>query len=63
MNASITLSDADDRYYVRLVGQNLTDKRYRTASQNVAGLWLNSQYGAPRYFGIELGVNFSDLLP
>ncbi len=63
MNASITLSDADDRYYVRLVGQNLTDKRYRTASQNVAGLWLNSQYGAPRYFGVELGVNFSDLLP
>jgi iron complex outermembrane recepter protein len=63
MNASITLSDADDRYYVRLVGQNLTDERYRTASQNVAGLWLNSQYGAPRYFGVELGVNFSDLVP
>lgn len=63
MNASITLADADDRYYLRLIGQNLTDERYRTASQNVAGLWLNSQYGAPRYFGVELGVNFSDLLP
>lgn len=63
VNASITLADSDDRYYLRLIGQNLTDKRYRTASQNVAGLWLNSQYGAPRYFGIELGVNFSELLP
>lgn len=59
LNASITVADVDDRYYVRLVGQNLTDERYRTASQNVAGLWLNSQYGAPRYFGVELGVNFS----
>lgn len=58
LNASITLSEVDNRYYVRLIGQNLTDKRYRTASQNVAGLWLNSQFGAPRYFGVELGVSF-----
>lgn len=63
VNASITLADADDRYSVRLIGKNLTDERYRTASQNVAGLWQNSQYGAPRYFGIELSVNFSELNP
>ena len=56
VNASITFADVDDRYYARLVGQNLTDRRYRTASQNVAGLWLNSQFGPPRYFGIELGA-------
>jgi len=58
LNASITVAEADDKYYVRLIGQNLTDERYRTASQNVAGLWLNSQYGAPRYFGVEVGVSF-----
>lgn len=58
VNASITLNQVDDQYYVRLIGQNLTDERYRTASQNVAGLWLNSQFGAPRYFGVELGVSF-----
>jgi iron complex outermembrane receptor protein len=58
VNASITFAEIADRYYLRLVGQNLTDKRYRTASQNVAGLWLNSQYGPPRYFGIEAGFHF-----
>jgi len=58
LNASITLNQVDDEYYIRLIGQNLTNERYRTASQNVAGLWLNSQFGQPRYFGIELGVSF-----
>lgn len=57
-NASITLAEIDDRYYARVVGRNLTDQRYRTASQVVGGLWSNSQFGPPRYFGIELGVNF-----
>ena len=58
VNASVTVADVDNRYYFRVVGQNLTDERYRTASQNVAGLWLNSQFGAPRFFGIELGISF-----
>lgn len=57
LNAAITLAQVDNKYYVRAIGRNLTDKRYRTASQNVAGLWLNSQYGQPRYFGLELGFN------
>ena len=57
VNASITFADVDDRYYMRLVGQNLTDQRYRTASQNVAGLWLNSQFGPPRFFGVQAGLN------
>nr|WP_167954289.1 TonB-dependent receptor [Sphingomonas jejuensis] len=58
VNASITLAETDDNYFVRLVGRNLTDERYRVASQNVAGLWLNSNFGAPRYFGVEAGVRF-----
>lgn len=62
VNGSITLAQTDDKYYVRLIGKNLTDKRYRIAVQNVAGLWLNSQYGAPRYFGVEVGVSFGDHL-
>lgn len=56
LNASITLSDQDDRYYARLVGRNLTDKRYKIAEQNVAGLWQNAQYGPSRFYGIELGL-------
>ncbi|QUT04727.1 TonB-dependent receptor [Sphingobium phenoxybenzoativorans] len=59
LNASITLAQQDDSYYVRLIGQNLADKRYKTASQVVGGLWQNSQYGPPRYFGLEVGLKFS----
>lgn len=60
VNASVTLAEADDRYYVSFVGKNLTDERYRTASQNVAGLWLNSQFGPPRYYGVEVGVKLGN---
>jgi iron complex outermembrane receptor protein len=58
VNASLTLAEANDKYYVKVIGRNLTDERYRIASQNVAGLWLNSNFGAPRYFGAEIGVKF-----
>ena len=58
VNASLTIAQADDEYYFRVLGRNLTDERYRIASQNVAGLWLNSNFGAPRYFGAEVGVKF-----
>jgi len=58
LNASITLSDLDDKYSLRLVGKNLTDKRYETASQVVGGLWTFTLYGPPRYFGIEAGAKF-----
>ena len=60
LNASVTLAEADDDYYLRLVGRNLTDVRYRSASQVAGGLWKQSQFGPPRYLGIELGVRFGD---
>lgn len=56
VNASITLADMDGKYYVRAIGRNLTDERYRTASQIVGGLWANSQYGPPKFFGVEVGM-------
>jgi iron complex outermembrane receptor protein len=58
VNASITVSDADNKYYVRALARNLTDERYKVAIQNVAGLWVNAQYGAPRFYGVELGMKF-----
>jgi iron complex outermembrane recepter protein len=60
VNASITLAEQEDNYYLRLIGRNLTDKRYRIASQNVAGLWLNTQFGPPRFFGVEIGAKFGE---
>ena len=57
-NASITLSDMDDRYYFRLIGKNLGDERFRTASQVVGGLWTFTSYGAPRALSAEIGFKF-----
>ena len=58
LDASITYRDADERFHVRVVGRNLTDKRYRTGSLSVATLWIMSAYAPPRYFGVELGTQF-----
>ncbi|OYU33289.1 TonB-dependent receptor [Novosphingobium sp. PASSN1] len=61
VNASLTVSQVDNKYYIKAIGRNLTDERYRIASQNVAGLWLNSNFGAPRYYGLEVGFSFRGL--
>jgi iron complex outermembrane receptor protein len=58
VSASLTLAQIEDKYYVRIVGRNLTDKRYLTAAQVVGGLWADGQYGAPRYVGAEIGFKF-----
>ena len=56
IDASITYYDAKDRFFVRALGSNLTDERYRTGSLSVATLWIMSAYGAPRYYALEAGV-------
>jgi iron complex outermembrane receptor protein len=43
---------------VRLFGNNLTDERYRVASQVVSNLWTHSQFGAPRNYGLQVGMKF-----
>lgn len=58
IDADVRLTAADDKYYVRLIGKNLTDRRYKTGSLAVATLWQFSNYGAPRYFGLEVGTTF-----
>lgn len=57
-NASVSYSDADDRYFVRFIGKNLTDKRYKTGSLPVANLWVMTSFGAPRFLGVEVGFAF-----
>jgi len=58
VDASVTFTDRDDRYYVRLLGSNLTDERYRVGSLSVATLWIMSAYAPPRYWGVEFGTKF-----
>ncbi|MCX7054221.1 MAG: TonB-dependent receptor [Proteobacteria bacterium] len=58
INASVTYTAQDARWFVRGYGRNLTDERYRIASQSVATLWTHSQFGAPINFGVEFGMGF-----
>lgn len=59
LDASITYEDADDRFFARLIGKNLTDKRYRTGTQSIATLWIMSTYAPPRYLGLEVGIKLN----
>ncbi|WP_240654637.1 TonB-dependent receptor [Croceicoccus ponticola] len=58
VNATLTLSDLDKNRYVRLIGRNLTDKRYLVASQIVGNLWTTDRYAAPRSWSVEFGARF-----
>jgi iron complex outermembrane receptor protein len=58
INASVTYTGADGAWFVRGYGRNLTDERYRIASQSVATLWTHTQWGAPLNYGVEVGFGF-----
>ncbi len=57
VSASIEIAGREDSWFLRIVGRNLTDKRYRVSSQPVANLWTFSQYGEPRFIGAEIGFS------
>ncbi|MCW1384860.1 TonB-dependent receptor [Novosphingobium sp. KCTC 2891] len=57
-NASITLAEKDDRYFVRVIGQNLTNKTYLQGVQSVDPLWVFGLLGRPRWFGAQVGVKW-----
>jgi iron complex outermembrane receptor protein len=57
VDANITYSAPEDRYYITLWGKNLTDERNRFGANSVAGLWNFTMYGRPRSYGIEVGVS------
>ena len=56
LGASVSWNSADDKYYVTAFGKNLTDDRYQTAAQAVGALWTFSNYGPPRFYGVQTGV-------
>ena len=55
----MTYKTPDDRITVRLIGRNLTDRKYLESAQNVDPLWVWGFYGEPRYLGVEVGYKFS----
>ena len=60
LDASLTYTSLDGRYFARVFGRNLTDKTYLTGNLVVATLFAWSQYAPPRFFGIEAGVRFGN---
>jgi iron complex outermembrane receptor protein len=57
VNASLTYTHSSGRWYASVFGKNLTDERYRNASQYVGGLWTFSTYAEPRVYGFKFGVS------
>lgn len=57
VDASLQYTAPNDAWFVKAYGKNLTDERYRVASQSVALLWTHSQFGEPRSYGVQFGVN------
>ncbi len=60
IGASVTWTSADQRWFVSAFGKNLTDDRYKTASQAVGALWTFSSYGMPRTYGVKAGLRFDN---
>ncbi len=58
LNANITYTDPDDRWHLTAYGKNLSNEEYRVSANSVGALWNFTQYGAPRQWGIEFGMNF-----
>lgn len=58
INASVTYTDPSDTYYVRLWGNNLTDKIYRV-HYNPTSAGTYSPIGEPRTYGVTFGYKFS----
>ena len=58
INANITYFDPEDRWHVTAYGKNLSNEEYRVSANSVGALWNFTQYGAPRQWGIEFGINF-----
>jgi iron complex outermembrane receptor protein len=58
VDLSATLHDRDNRWELTAWVTNASDEVYRIAALPVAGLWNFTNYGAPRTFGLTLGMKF-----
>ncbi len=58
IDAAVQYTAPTGGWFLKVYGKNLSDERYRIASQSVATLWTHSQFGEPRAFGVQAGVNF-----
>ncbi len=57
-NASVTWTEGEGNWWVRLYGKNLSDEEYRVGELPVADIWTFAYYGEPQVFGLEAGYFF-----
>ena len=58
INLSLKYTDPEDKYWVRLIGKNVTDEVFTTGALSVATLWIMSAYNQPSYYAIQVGARF-----
>jgi iron complex outermembrane recepter protein len=58
LGASVTYNGADNRWFARVYGRNLTNKLYKQSAQDVDPLWVWAFYGEPLFVGGEIGFKF-----
>jgi outer membrane receptor protein involved in Fe transport len=58
LNASVTWTAPDDRYSVRLFGNNLTNEAVATYSSTLSDGTINVSYEPPRIFGVALDYRY-----
>src|ERR1700722_14564717 len=58
LGASVTYNGANNRWFARVYGRNLTNKIYIESAQNVDSLWVWGFYGEPLFVGGEIGFKF-----
>jgi len=58
VDASVAYYGENDKWFTKVIGRNLTDKRYHVSAQDVDPLWVWGLYGEPRVLAIELGMKF-----
>ncbi|MET0987421.1 MAG: TonB-dependent receptor, partial [Steroidobacteraceae bacterium] len=58
VNASVKWTSPDDRYDVRLWGNNLTEEKYFTYLANSATSGPKVSPASPRTYGVTFGVHF-----
>ena len=59
LDANITYTSPDERWYLTAYGKNLLNEKYRVSANSVGGLWNFTMWSAPLQWGVEFGLNFN----
>jgi outer membrane receptor protein involved in Fe transport len=58
LDASVTCTSPDQRYYLPAFAKNLLNEKYRVSANSAAEFWNFTMYSAPLRWGVEFGMSF-----